>query len=315
MGRRRNNKGRIVNGILVLDKPIGCSSNAALQTVKRLFNAQKAGHTGSLDPLATGVLPLCFGEATKFSQFLLEANKRYVTTIQLGVTTTTGDAEGDVLEEQLVDGYTDAELEAVLQGFRGEISQIPSMYSAIKVNGQPLYKLARQGIEVERKSRQVTILSLELVENNGSNLVLDIHCTKGTYVRTLAEDIGKVLGCGAHVIALRRTCSGPFDIAQAITVTELEEMGSEQGFSALDGQLFSPALAVADWPRVELTELGVAYFKQGQPVQIPKAPLNGWVRIFSESTGNDETNDLDGFIGVGEIMEDGRVAPRRLVAT
>jgi len=201
-------KRREINGILILDKGIGKSSNGALQEVKRLYNAKKAGHTGSLDPLATGVLPLCFGEATKFSQFLLDANKRYVTTIKLGVVTTTGDAEGEIVEEVATQGFSTEELESALEKFRGEIEQIPSMFSAIKVNGQPLYKLARQGIEIERKSRVVTIFELNLVENNGDELILDVSCSKGTYIRTLAEDLGKVLGCGAHVIALRRTQSG-----------------------------------------------------------------------------------------------------------
>ena len=204
---KRSRARRDVNGILVLDKPIGLSSNAALQEAKRLFYAKKAGHTGSLDPLATGVLPLCFGEATKFSQFLLDANKRYQATVTLGVATSTGDYEGEVIEEKAVDRFNDQELEAALDQFRGEISQIPSMYSALKVNGQPLYKLARQGIEIERKARQVTIFNLELLENPGVELVLDIHCSKGTYIRTLAEDLGKVLGCGAHVSSLRRNCS------------------------------------------------------------------------------------------------------------
>ena len=308
---RRNNKGRKVNGILLLDKSIGLSSNAALQKVKRLFDAQKAGHTGSLDPLATGVLPLCFGEATKFSQFLLDANKKYVATVTLGTTTTTGDAEGEILERIAVDRYSDETLETALDQFRGDIEQVPSMYSAIKVNGQPLYKLARRGIEIERKSRNITILNLDLVENQGTDLVLDIHCTKGTYVRTLAEDLGKVLGCGAHISALRRTGSGPFKIEQTTTFEQLEEIYAGTGLTGLDDLLLSPATAVQDWPRVELTELGVSYIKQGQPVQIAKAPTAGWVRIFSESSDQDEEH----FIGVGEIVEDGRVAPRKLVAT
>ena len=304
---KRGNKRRNVSGILVLDKPIGLSSNAALQQAKHLFNANKAGHTGSLDPLATGVLPLCFGEATKFSQFLLDADKRYQATVTLGVSTKTGDAEGEILQEICVDGFSETELEAALDQFRGEIEQIPSMYSAIKVNGQPLYKLARQGIEIERKSRLVTIYQMVLVENLGNKLVIDILCSKGTYIRTLAEDLGKVLGCGAHISALRRTRSGPFSIEQAVTLDKLLEIKETEGFLCLDKGLKSPAEAVPDWPRVELSEITASYLKQGQPVQIAKAPTTGWVRIFSEGE--------DGFIGVGEIIEDGRVAPRRLVAT
>ncbi len=308
---KRSRTRRDVNGILVLDKPIGLSSNAALQEAKRLFYAKKAGHTGSLDPLATGVLPLCFGESTKFSQFLLAANKRYQATVSLGVATSTGDYEGEVIEEKAVDRFNDQELEAALDQFRGEISQIPSMYSALKVNGQPLYKLARQGIEIEREARQVTIFRLELLENSGRELVLDIHCSKGTYIRTLAEDLGKVLGCGAHVSSLRRNCSGPFGIEVAVTLEKLAEIKENSGFLSLDKLLLSPAAAVQDWPKVELTEISASYLKQGQPVQIAKAPLSGWVRIFSETARSNESQ----FIGVGEIMEDGRVAPRKLIAT
>jgi tRNA pseudouridine55 synthase len=308
---KKTNQRRDVNGILILDKSPGLSSNAALQEAKRMFNAKKAGHTGSLDPLATGVLPLCFGEATKFSQFLLDANKQYLATVSLGVKTNTGDAEGEILTQRSVDGFKDSVIEAALEQFRGEIEQIPPMFSALKLNGQPLYKLARQGIEVERKARPVTIFKMELIENLGESLVLDIHCSKGTYIRTLAEDIGDVLGCGAHISALQRTGSGPFVLAQALTLDKLAEIRDEGGFASLDQALMSPAAAVQDWPRVELTEISASYLKQGQPVQIAKAPTTGWVRIFSESAGNDG----DQFIGVGEIMEDGRIAPRRLVAT
>lgn len=300
-------KRRVVNGILVLDKPIDISSNGALQTVKRLYRAKKAGHTGSLDPLATGVLPLCFGEATKFSQFLLDANKRYRTEIKLGVTTETGDAEGEVVETKEVGDINVEQLEGVLAQFRGTIDQIPSMYSAIKVDGKPLYKLARQGIEIERKSRTIEIFELNLLSLEGDTLKLDVHCSKGTYIRTLAEDIGKVLGCGAHVAGLRRTASGPFKLEQAVTVQELEQCLENDGEQGLDELLLSPSEALPDWPSVELTEISTSYLRQGQPVQIAQAPTEGWVRIFSES-------QEPAFIGVGEIMEDGRVAPRRLVA-
>ena len=185
------------------------------------------------------------------------------------------------------------------------------MFSALKQNGQPLYKLARQGIEVERKPRSVTIFRMDLLENLGQSLLLDVRCSKGTYIRTLAEDLGKVLGCGAHISALRRTGSGPFDLKQAFTLEKLAKLQRSGGFASLDKVLMSPAAAVQDWPKVELTEISASYLKQGQPVQIAKAPTSGWVRIFSESA------DIDGdqFIGVGEIMEDGRVAPRRLVAS
>lgn len=301
-------KRRVVNGILVLDKPLNVSSNGALQKVKYLYRAKKAGHTGSLDPLATGVLPLCFGEATKFSQFLLDADKKYQAEVQLGVTTTTGDAEGDVVEAKSIDGFTQEQIEVVLEQFRGPIEQVPSMYSAIKVDGKPLYKLARQGIEIERKSRTVEILSLDMVSFEGDKLCLDVHCTKGTYIRTLAEDIGKVLGCGAHVTGLRRTASGPFTLEQAVTVEELEQCLESSGEPSLDQWMLSAAEALPHWPKVELTELSASYLRQGQPVQIAKAPTTGWVRIFSESQEPE-------FIGVGEVMEDGRIAPRRLVAS
>ena len=303
---RRHRKGRNVNGILLLDKPAGITSNAALQQVKRLFNASKAGHTGSLDPLATGVLPLCFGEATKFSQYLLDADKHYLATVRLGVITNSGDSDGDVLEERDVPDYGDTEIEAVLEQFRGEILQTPSMFSALKVDGQPLYKLARQGIEVERKARPVRIDQLSLVERSKSELVLDIRCSKGTYVRTIAEDIGLALGCGAHVTQLRRLGAGPYEIADAVSIETLEAMQGD--FAKMDERLLPVWSAVSNWPMVRLTEVTASYLLQGQPVQISNAPTEGWVGIFSESSDDTET-----FIGVGEIQEDGKVAPRRLV--
>ena len=211
---------RPVNGILVLDKPLGLTSNAALQKVRWLLNAEKAGHTGSLDPLATGVLPLCFGEATKFSQYLLDADKGYETLMQLGATTTTGDAEGDVLERRPVT-TGQKELEAVLPQFRGPIQQIPPMYSALKKDGQPLYKLARAGEVVERAARSVTILRLELLACTTDKARLQVACSKGTYIRTLVEDIGQVLGCGAYVAELRRTQAGPFNLSQAVSLNSL----------------------------------------------------------------------------------------------
>lgn len=226
MGRRRR-KGRNISGILLLDKPMGITSNAALQQVKRLFNACKAGHTGSLDPLATGVLPLCFGEATKFSQFLLDADKHYRARVRLGVTTDSGDADGKVLETKPVPEITDEALEQALDNYRGEITQVPSMFSALKVDGQPLYKLARQGVEVEREARPVTIYELEVQDRSGDELTLDVRCSKGTYVRTLAEDIGRELGCGAHVAGLRRLAAGPFKIEETVSIQQLEELMSE----------------------------------------------------------------------------------------
>lgn len=315
---RRSRKGRRVNGILLLDKPAGMTSNGALQEAKKIFEAAKAGHTGSLDPLATGVLPICFGEATKFSQFLLEANKRYLTTIKLGVVTATGDADGEVLSiADSVPEISEARLDAVLDGFRGVISQVPSMYSALKVDGQRLYKLARQGIEIERKSRQVTIFKMEVVNQEREEIVLDIICSKGTYIRCLAEEIGQAFGCGAHVAALRRLKSGPFSIEATYSMEELAALRDQGGWHALDTKLLPSSAAVVDWPSVRLTAVTASYLRQGQPVQTSNAPTEGWVRIFSESDslgqGSVDANADDYFIGVGEILEDGRIAPRRLV--
>jgi len=307
-GRKR---GRQVDGILILDKPAGVTSNGALQMAKRLFDANKAGHTGSLDPLATGLLPLCFGEATKFSQFLLDANKQYRARIKLGVTTDSADADGKVLHEAPVPVLNAALLEAAVAQFRGAIEQTPPMYSALKVNGQPLYKLARQGIEIERQARPVTIFKLEVEDFSADEVVLNITCSKGTYVRTLAEDLGKVLGCGAHVVGLRRLASGPFSLAQALTLEELEGLLQIKGFDGLDRSLLPVAEIVSDWPALEVPDMTAAFFKQGQAVQIAKAPTAGWVRIFSEATANRALE----FLGVGEILEDGRVTPKRLVAS
>ncbi|MEX0943170.1 MAG: tRNA pseudouridine(55) synthase TruB [Pseudomonadales bacterium] len=308
--RRRSGSRRQVDGILVLDKPAGMTSNGALQAVKRCLNAAKAGHTGSLDPLATGVLPLCFGEATKFSQYLLDADKRYRARIKLGVATASGDADGDVIAERPVPALSESYLEGILDAFRGEIEQTPSMYSAIKQDGTPLYKLARQGIEVERKSRKVVIYDLALTRFCGDELTLEIFCSKGTYIRSIAEDIGHVLGCGAHVVGLSRLASGPYHLREAHTLDEIIKLKENMGLEAIDELMRPAASAVQHWPAVELTEVTASYLRQGQAVQISHAPTHGWVRIFSEST--DSEGD---FLGVGEILEDGRVAPRRLVAT
>ena len=304
---RVKRKGRPVNGILLLDKPQGITSNGALQQVKRLFGAQKAGHTGSLDPIATGVLPICFGEATKFSRFLLEADKRYLATFKLGISTATGDSEGEIIETRPVVGRSRKDLEAVLADYIGEIEQIPSMFSAIKQNGQPLYKLARQGIEVERKARKVRIASMRLVEFSEDELVLNIECSKGTYVRSLAEDIGEDLGCGAHVSVLRRLRAGPFDIDASFTLPELIGR-KEKADGELDKLLLSARSAVRDWPCSVLSALTASYLMEGQPVQVPNSPQSGWVSLFHE------VEDDASFIGVGEILDDGRIAPRRLVA-
>lgn len=296
-------KRRSVSGIIIFDKPYGFSSNGALQKVRWLLNADKGGHTGSLDPLATGVLPLCFGEATKFSRYLLDADKEYEALMQLGVTTDTGDAEGAVLETQPVHVSVE-DIEAVLPQFRGVIEQVPPMYSALKKDGQPLYKLARAGITVERAARTVTINHLELLALEGDQARILVSCTKGTYIRTLVEDIGAALGCGAHVAQLRRTEAGPFDLTHAVTLEELERLHEEGGAEALDACMIPMDSGLQDWPIVYLTEHSSFFWLNGQPVRAQQAPLEGMVRVYNH---NDE------FIGVGEIDDDAMVAPRRLI--
>jgi tRNA pseudouridine55 synthase len=302
----RRGRGRDVSGVLVVDKPQGWSSNDAVQRAKRLFNARKVGHTGALDPLATGVLPLCFGEATKFSQYLLASDKKYWVRIKLGVATDSGDADGKVIAEKEVVDVDAQRVEQALRFFRGEIEQVPSMFSAIKHQGQPLYKLARQGIEIERNARRVTIYSNELVGFAGHELELEIHCSKGTYIRTVAEELGQILECGAHVIALRRRMAGPYDEADLVTFAALEAALAEEG--TLDGFLQPVSSTVRGWPEVRLTDNTAYYLRQGQPVIVPHAPPSGWVRL-AEIVDDASTR----FIGVGEVLDDGRVAPRRLV--
>ena len=302
MGRRRV-RGRDVNGILLLDKPSGITSNAALQQVKRLYFAKKAGHTGSLDPLASGVLPICMGEATKVSAFLLDSDKRYQVRCQLGVRTATADAEGEVLETRPVGVYSQDQVEAVLGAFRGRIEQTPPMYSALKHQGQRLYKLARQGVEVEREPRPVDIYELTLAGQGEDWIDINVHCSKGTYVRTLAEDIGDRLGCGAHVSALRRTAVGPYGDDKLVSLETLKDL-KEKDMLAMDGLLLPIESALSQWPDVDLSTDAAFYLQQGQPVLVPHAPTSGWVRLYE---GNRS------FLGMGEILDDGRVAPRRLM--
>lgn len=303
---RRKNKGRDVSGVLLLDKPQGGSSNQVLQQVKRLFGAAKAGHTGSLDPLATGMLPICFGEATKISAFLLDADKRYHLRCHLGVNTTTGDTEGEVLDTQDVSSITEQAIKAVLPSFIGEIEQVPPMYSALKHNGERLYKLARRGIVVERKSRLISIYDIQFLsykcdEQQRHILELEVHCSKGTYVRTLVEDIAKLLNCGAHITSLRRLSVGPYS-GEMLTVDQLIVL-AEQGTEVLDNSLQAIDSGVSDWPDVHLDPDAAFYVKQGQAVMVPHAPTQGWVRIY----------DRDQFLGLGEIQDDGMVAPRRMI--
>ncbi len=304
MGRRhRKSQGRDLQGILLLDKPLGISSNAALQQVKKIFRARKAGHTGSLDPLASGLLPICFGAATKLSAFLLDADKRYRVKVRLGITTSTADAEGEILERRPSEGVAEQDIRTVLKGFCGEIQQLPPMYSALKHKGERLYKLARQGVEVAREPRTVTIHEISLLSADLPEFELDVRCSKGTYIRTLAEDIGERLGCGAHVCALRRTEVGPFGAAGMVDMAAVESAAG-QGTEALDRLLLPAESAIADWPEVRLTADAAFYLRQGQAVLVPQAPTEGWVRLYADKTR---------FIGVGQIQDDGKVAPKRLM--
>lgn len=333
-GRRRKQSGRPLDGLLILDKPKGETSNHALQNLKRLFKAAKAGHTGSLDPLATGLLPICFGEATKFSQFLLDSDKTYRVTAKLGIKTTTGDAEGEVLETRAVPGVDKTGLIKVVSGFLGHIKQVPPMYSALKHQGQPLYKLARKGIEVDRPARQVQIFKLQLLAFDGQNFELEVACSKGTYIRSLVEDIGEVLGCGAHVTVLRRLQSGPFLAGQMHTMETIERLHETGGLPAIDNLLLPLSASVSHWPSIVLDENSADYLKQGQLVQctqsgVPSDLADSDQSLPSDSDFNqppsdanwegravqiwEKSTDNKHFLGIGAILEDGRLAPRRLI--
>ena len=306
MGRpARRPRGRAVNGILVLDKPVGVGSNEALQRVKRLYHARKAGHTGSLDRLASGLLPICFGDATKLSGYLLNADKHYVATFRLGVVTSTGDAEGEVVSRRPVPAFPPSAIERAVARFRGEIDQIPPMHSALKHKGKRLYQLAHEGIVVERQPRRVTIHRFDVLGVEDDRIEVEVLCSKGTYIRTLAEDLGTALGCGASVAALRRVGAGPFTAADMVDMPAVESAASA-GAGALDAFLRPMEEAVSRWPRVLLPEGVAFYLRKGQPVLVPHSPTEGWVRIHSERAG---------FIGVGEVLDDGRIAPRRLFSS
>jgi len=294
---------RPVHGVILLDKPTGISSNSALQKARWLMNAAKAGHTGVLDPLATGLLPLCFGEATKFSSFLLDADKGYRATVKFGVLTTTGDSEGEVVSERPV-AFDRAALEAAMAGFLGPISQVPPMYSALKHQGKALYEYARQGIEIERKARNVTIHSIELVEFAGDVAVIDVSCSKGTYIRTLAEDIGEVLGCGAHLIGLRRTATAGFPLEQAITLEAIEAVPYEERL----GLLLPVDVLVSHLPEVELDEQETGRFMHGQAVRVSeKREIMSRFRVYRQATRE--------FLGLAEARDALSLHPARLVAT
>ncbi len=302
MSKRKS--GLNVHGIILLDKRLGVSSNKALQEVRRLFNANKAGHTGSLDPLATGLLPLCFGEATKVSAMMLDDNKRYQVVVQLGVMTDTGDAEGEVIKTVAVPDIDDDELMLSLQQFRGEIDQVPPMYSALKHNGKKLYELAREGITIERKARRISIFDLKLLassltgQNKTNQLVLEVFCSKGTYIRSLAEDLGDALGVCGTVLELRRLGAGMFNIAQAKTIEQLTAMSVQelqQSLIAID----SPLQA---FPAVNLSEQQAVAIKYGQSVQLISGSIEGVVRLYHDEV----------FLGLGEMLLDGKIAPKRL---
>lgn len=296
---------RPVNGILLLDKPKTFTSNGALQRVKRLYSAKKAGHTGSLDPEATGMLPICFGEATKFSQHLLDSSKSYTVTARLGEQTTTGDCEGDIIATKPVPSLSEQQLNAVLQSFAGEIEQIPPMFSAIKHQGRPLYELARKGIEIERKPRRITIFRIEFEAYANSDLRFNVHCTKGTYVRTLVEDIGNTIGCGGHVIELRRSSVDPYADSPMYSLEELESIANEAGHAGLLKVLLPIETALQSFPSVKLSTAAAFYLRMGQAVRAPFSLNAPFVRLLA---------DDERFLGIGEVLADGRVKPHRLVS-
>jgi tRNA pseudouridine55 synthase len=299
MARRK--KGRAVDGILLLDKPQGLSSNAALQTVKRLFHAAKAGHTGALDPLATGMLPLCFGEATKFSQFLLDSDKGYRVIGKFGERTDSGDSTGEVIESKPVK-VSNKQLEKALEKFRGDIMQIPSMFSALKHQGQPLYKYARKGIEIERPARPVTVYELELLRFDGNEVELFIECSKGTYIRNIIDDLGQELGCGAHVTMLHREFVADYPVEQMVTLQQLEDDREQQ--LSLDDYLLPIDSAVLHLDSAELDTESADYFCHGQPINYPNLTEGELIRVYDE-----EQN----FLGIAEVDDQDMLAPKRIV--
>jgi tRNA pseudouridine55 synthase len=299
---------RPVHGVLLLDKPLGLSSNDALQKAKRLYRAEKAGHTGTLDPLATGLLPLCFGAATKFSQVSLDADKAYRATLKLGVTTSTADAEGEVLQQRLVQ-VSREQIDAVCRCFVGAIAQVPPMHSALKHEGRALYDYARAGITIDRAPRAVTIHSITIAEQQGDTLVLDVRCSKGTYIRTLAADIGEALGCGAHLAALRRTTSGTLALANAHTLDELAALSEDQR----DALLLPADTLLADWPEVRLAEADAGRFLSGlrRRLDASDAPC---VRVYGpSSTILPAGRERRAFLGSGHITAS-ELIPTRLLS-
>ncbi|CCJ91071.1 tRNA pseudouridine synthase B  len=307
---RPRRRGRDVHGVLLLDKPQGLSSNDALQKVKRIYNANRAGHTGALDPLATGMLPVCLGEATKFSQYLLDSDKRYRVIARLGQRTDTSDADGTVVEERPVT-FSEQELQDALESFRGDTMQVPTMFSALKYQGKPLYEYARQGIEVPREARPITVYELLFIRHEGDELELEVHCSKGTYIRTIIDDLGEKLGCGAHVIYLRRLEVSKYPVERMVTLEQLNALLEEaQTREIAPSELLDPLLMpmdspAADYPVVNLPLTSSVYFKNGNPVRTSDAPSEGLVRVTE--------GEAQKFLGMGEVDSEGRVAPRRLV--
>ena len=294
---------RNLNGVLLLDKSLGFSSNQALQKVKWLFQAAKAGHTGTLDPLATGLLPICLGEATKFAQYVTDADKTYIATVKFGATTTTGDAEGEVIAISDV-RFTRAQLESACQSFHGEISQVPPMYSALKFEGKALYEYAREGVDIERQSRLVTISNITITQFDKDVATITVKCSKGTYIRTLAEDIGNVLGSGAYLIGLRRIETAGYELADAITIEQLEQKIKETPVEALGALLLPIDSAIAYLPAVTLNADAAHYLMQGQAVWVSGKVPHGEIRLFDENAR---------FLGLGFLQDDGKIAPKRLM--
>ena len=301
---RPSKKGRDVHGVFLLDKPQGVSSNDIMQKVKRLFKANKAGHTGALDPLATGMLPICLGEATKFSQFLLDSDKCYVVTAKLGERTDTSDAEGQVVQSREVN-VAEADILAALPAFRGEILQVPTMFSALKHNGKPLYEYARAGVTVEREARPITIFELKFIDYQAPFLTLEVHCSKGTYIRTLVDDLGEALGCGAHVTMLRRLAVADYPIEEMMPIEDLALLADSFPSSELDRLLLPMDTAVASLPQLNLTAEQTKAVGFGQRVKFENSQaLSGLVRLFSENGQ---------FLGIAEITVGNIIRPNKMV--
>ncbi|AWL11569.1 tRNA pseudouridine(55) synthase [Saliniradius amylolyticus] len=304
MAKRR--KGRDIHGVVLLDKPLEWSSNQALQKVRGIFHAAKAGHTGALDPLATGMLPICLGEATKFSQFLLDADKRYSVTAKLGIRTTTSDADGEVVERKPVD-VSEAQIREAVEAFAGDSEQVPSMFSALKYQGKPLYTYARQGIEVPREARPITIFSIDITRLDGDELDLEVHCSKGTYIRSLVDDLGQNLGCGAYVTRLHRTAVADYPVNKMVTIEQLQQLADQHqpretgNWQPLDAHLLPMDSTVKRLPELSISEERARYFLNGNSINAD-TDIDGQTRVYLSGE----------FVGVG-LVSKGRLSPQRLV--